>query len=730
MVATPTQKHRPLEVVTPLGPDALLLKGFTGREGLSQLFDFQLDLVAENNRKIPFEQLLGQPAGIRLALSNGKHRFFHGIVSRMSQGRQDQRYTHYRAQMVPQLWLLSKRVQSRIFQHRTVPQILAEVLQGLSVSCQIQGKFEPRDYCVQYRESDFAFASRLMEEEGIYYFFTHTKDKHQLVLANSPSSHPEVPELPEAIYDELEGGVRDEFRVHEWEKVQELRSGKTTLWDHCFELPGQNLQGQRSIGAPVQVGKVAHRQQLPSNQALEIYDYPGDYAGRFDGIDKGGAERPGELKKIFEDNQRTARIRMEQEALPGLVIHGASNCRQLVSGHQFNLQRHFDADGPYVLTTVEHFAQFDQQFDSGSSGDLDYRNRFRCVPLALPFRPPRVTPQPRVEGTQTAVVVGPKGEEIFTDKYSRVKVQFHWDRQGKNDADSSCWVRVATNWAGKQWGFIQIPRIGQEVIVDFLEGDPNQPIIIGSVYNAETMPPFKLPEKKMISGTKSNSYKGGGGYNELSFDDTKGKEKINVHAQFDMVTTVEHDDTQTVHRNREIKVDGTHTETITQATKITIEKGIYEHDVAKGTSTSHVKDKVTENYDATQDTTVQSNITITSTGGGIKVQAPGDAKTVPPAGEIMILAAKKITLVTGSSSLTMEDNGKITLAGVNVIVTGDADIQESAPKITLAGSEEVTMGVGPQSVTCDTAQVATSGSAIKATAVGVHEIVGAMVKIN
>src|SRR5262249_52885134 len=271
------------------------------------------------------------------------------------------------------------------------------------------------------------------------------------------------------------------------------------------------------------------------------YDWPGAYAQRFDGIDKGGGDQPAELQKIFEDNKRTANIRMQQEAVPSLVIHGASNCRQLVSGHKFTLatgpgDRQTQAlkpEGAYVLTTISHFAKGGAPFQSGGEPAFEYHNNFTCIPLALPFRPPRTTPKPVMGGSQTAVVVGPSGpEEIFTDKYSRVKVQFHWDRQGKYNADSSCWIRVATAWAGKSWGQMNIPRIGHEVIVDFLEGDPDNPIIIGSVYNAENMPAETLPAGRKVCGlvTRTNE-SSGGGYNKITCDDTKGKEQIMIHGQ-------------------------------------------------------------------------------------------------------------------------------------------------------------------------------------------------------
>jgi type VI secretion system secreted protein VgrG len=535
------QASRPLEIITSLGKDALFLVGFEGCEGVSQLFRFQLDLLAENRREIPFDKLLAQKVTIRLALGGGKNRYFNGMVSRFSQGMRDETFTRYEAEIVPDLWLLTRQTQSRIFQHQSVPDILKKVLERLDVRFELSGEFHPRNYCVQYRESDFAFASRLMEEEGIYYFFKHTDGGHQLVVANSPQSHPETPEASTIIFDELRGGNRPEFRITEWEKVQEIRAGKVTLWDHSFELPHSHLQADRVTVASVPVGKATHSLKLPGAERREIYDYPGAYAQRFDGINRGGGDRPEELRKIYQDNQRTAGIRMQQEALPGLRIQGASNCRQFVSGHKFMLTRHFNADGTYVVTGVQHHCGLGDQGHSGDGVVMNYQNRFTCIPLALPFRPARTTPRPHVEGIQTAVVVGPDGEEIFTDRYGRVKIQFHWDRQGQHDADSSCWVRVAQPSAGKRWGTFFWPRIGQEVVVHFLEGDPDRPIILGSVYNAEQMPPYlgqgpdpKHPHDNKLSGIKTCTTPGGEGFNELRFDDTKGKEQIFIHAQKDL----------------------------------------------------------------------------------------------------------------------------------------------------------------------------------------------------
>ncbi len=556
------QANRPLTFDCPLGADKLFLRGLTGREGISKLFRFQLDLIADNKTPVPFESILGQKVTAHVALAAGGKRHFNGFCSRISQGARDPRlnnFTAYTIEIVPGFWLLSRVAQSRIFQHMSVPDILKKVLAPLSPSLEIKGTFEKRDYCAQYRETDFNFASRLMEEEGIYYYFKHSDGDHKMVIANTPSSHVDLPGPSALIFEGVLGGKRDEDRVIDWEKVQELRSGKYTLHDHSFELPHKNLEAQKTIQESVSIGTVSHKLKVGGNDKFEIYDYPGEYAQRFDGVDKGGGDQPAELQKIFADNQRTVAIRMEEEAVPSIRIRGASNVRQMVAGHKFTLQRHFNADGgPYVVTDISHDVSGAGEFRPGETGHFEYRNEFFCIPLALPFRPPRVTPKPVVPGTQTAVIVGPPGEEIFVDKYSRVKVQFHWDREGKHDPDSSCWMRVASHWAGRQWGLVHIPRIGQEVVVDFLEGDPDQPIIVGSVYNADMMPPYKLPLNKTLSGLKSQSSLGGtlSNFNEIRFEDKKGKEQLFVHAEKNMDEIVNNASAESVYGNKHLTVGG------------------------------------------------------------------------------------------------------------------------------------------------------------------------------
>ena len=533
---TYTQANRPLAVTTPLGEDILLLTGFRGHEAISQLFSFQLDLLAEGESEIRFDGIMGQNVTVELRLAGEEKRYLNGIVKRFTQGARDETFAHtfvrFRAELVPKLWLLTKKVRSRIFQHLSVPDILREVLSGLDVAYEISGSYYERDYCVQYRESDFDFASRLMEEEGIYYFFKHANGSHQMVVTDVPDQHPSIPGQSSVIYEQVSGGVQ-EMRVTTWEKTQELRSGEYTLWDHCFELPDNHIEAKEKTIDSVTVGEVTHKLSVGGNNELEIYDYPGGYAQRFDGVDRHGVPRPQDLQEILEDRERTVKVRMEQEEAATLEISGASNCGPFVAGHEFTLERHFDADGSYLLTRIEHDAHLEGTYRTGQELPFSYENRFTCIPVALPYRPPRVTHKPVIAGTQTATVVGPKGEEMFVDKYGRVKVQFHWDREGKKDGDSSCWLRVAQVWAGDRWGAFFWPRIGHEVVVTFEEGDPDQPMIVGSVYNAENMPWFTLPANKELGGFKSASMRGKArkNFNGIVFNDEKGHEHLSVHSE-------------------------------------------------------------------------------------------------------------------------------------------------------------------------------------------------------
>jgi type VI secretion system secreted protein VgrG len=528
---TYTQENRLISVETPLGKDVLLLQGFTGREGISRLFHFQADLLSTNNA-ISFANIVGERVTIKVRLADGGERYFNGFVSRFAQSGSDERFTHYQMEVVPWLWFLTRNADCRIFQNMTIPDIVQQVFKDRGFTDfknSLTGSFETREYCVQYRETDFNFVSRLMEQYGIFYYFEHEEKKHTLVLANSPTAHQPCPHQSEARFDHVVGDWHDEDVVTAWQVDQELRTGKYTLTDYNFETPSTSLLSSDPTVFSVD-----------GNTKYEIYDYPGIHLTKSQG-------------------DTITKIRMQEEETPHLVATGTSVCRVFTSGYKFNLSEHVrkDMNEEYVLTEIQHTATVRESYTLGDATTGEqYTNHFTCIPASVPYRPPRITPKPFVQGPQPALVVGKSGEEIWVDKYGRVVVQFYWDRIGKDNEKSSCWVRVSQPWAGKNWGAMWIPRIGQEVIVSFLEGDPDRPLITGRVYNAEQTVPYDLPDHQTVSTFKSRSSKGGGSdnFNEIRFEDKKGSEQIFINAEKDMDLRVEKDSREYVGANRHLIV--------------------------------------------------------------------------------------------------------------------------------------------------------------------------------
>jgi type VI secretion system secreted protein VgrG len=452
-----------------------------------------------------------------------------------------------------------------------------------------------------------------------------------------------------------------------------------TLWDYTFQSPDKTCMATQNTLDTVQAGTVLHK--LSVNQtSWEHYDYPGGYAKRFDGIDKSGGEQSSELNNIFSDNSRVAGIRMQAETAGSLTILGEGLHPGFTPGYTFTLQSHFTDNGEFTLLAVDHDAH--QPFGSDTE-PYRYTNRFRAIPKALPYRPPQTTPAPVVHGPQTAVVVGASGEEITTDKYGRVKVQFHWDRQGSNDINSSCWLRVATFWAGTQWGGVHVPRIGQEVVVAFLEGDPDQPIVVGSVYNSNNMPPYTLPDNKTQSGVKSRSSTGGGAsnYNEIFFEDKMGSEILRIHAEKDQFHEVEHDDTQTVGHDRMTTIDHDETREVKNNRTTTID--VDETKTVKGKETITITGNQTlEIQQGNQSNTLdQGNQSTTLSMGNQSNQLNmGNQSTKCDLGSINMEAMQSITLTVGGSKITIDQMG-VTIQGMMIKVNADIQYQEQAVMI-------------------------------------------------
>ena len=522
------QEERFIKIKTPLGDDVLLLQSFAGTEAISRPFAFHLELLSEK-KDIAFNDIVGKAVTIQLRLGDDSDRNFNGFVSRFVQGLSDSKFTHYQMEIVPWLWMLTRKADCRIFQKMTAPDVIAKVFKDggfTDFKNSLTGSFEELEYCVQYRESDFNFVSRLMQQFGIFYYFEHEESKHTLVMANSPSAHQPCPGQANADYNQVSGGLEDADVVSSWQAAQELRTGKYSLDDYNFKTPNVELvSSEPTVFAN-------------ANGKFETYDYPGLFLNKAQG-------------------QTAAKIRMQEEEVQHKILFGAGVCRAFAPGYKFELHEHYrpDMNASYVLTEVQHQATVGDSYTyEGDQKGEKYTNKFACIPAEVPFRPPRTTPKPFVQGPQPAVVVGRSGEEIYTDEFGRVKVQFFWDRVGKKDENSTCWIRTSQPWAGKNWGAMWIPRIGQEVIVSFLEGDPDQPIITGRVYNADQTIPYKLPDNQTVSSFMSNSSKGGGGYNELRFEDKKGSEQLYIQAEKDLDVRVKNDSRELVGNDRSLIV--------------------------------------------------------------------------------------------------------------------------------------------------------------------------------
>jgi type VI secretion system secreted protein VgrG len=526
-----TQDKRSIAIQTPLGKDALLLRALRGEEGLSRLFRFELELLSQQGA-VDLAQVMGKAATIGVRRSDGSDRFFNGIISRMSLMGGEGSFTVYRAEMVPWTWLLTRTTDCRIFRNLSVPGIIEKVFKDLGFQDfknQLQKPYPLREFTVQYRETDFNFVSRLMEQLGIYYFFEHENGKHTLVLADVSVENPAFPDFEKARFRASKGDSYESEIVTQFAQSVEIRPTKYALGSYNFETPNVNLGvNVESMFAPEKGTK------------YEVYDFPGGYLKRVDG-------------------EGLVKLRIEEQEAQMVTFRGSSTCRGLAAGFKFDLTDNpvKELNQPYLVTGVVHSAS-EASYIPGAKdkGSGPYQNSFTTIPLSVPFRPVRVTPRPIINGVQTAVVVGKKGEEFWVDKFGRVKVQFFWDREGKRDENSSCWVRVSQNWAGRRFGALFLPRIGQEVLVEFLEGDPDNPIITGRVYNGDQATPYNLPAEQTKVTLKTNSSKGGGGFNELRFDDKKGNEQIFIHSQRDLDFIVERQSRELVNEERHFIVTG------------------------------------------------------------------------------------------------------------------------------------------------------------------------------
>lgn len=673
-----TQDNKPLAVETPLGKDKLLLASFTGSEAISDLFNFELELVSEDGGIKPAD-IIGKPVGFCIRRPDGKTRWFHGFVAAFVYAGFNDRLYFYRAQVVPWLWFLTKASDCRIFEtekSKNAREIIDKLLSGLGFSdykWDLKRTPEKREYCVQYRETHFDFLARLLSEEGIFWYFLHEQNKHTLVLTDHPgglcdSKDADLELNTNASHSEETNNLRS------WRRNWQLTTGRYTHTDYNFETPSTSLLVDKNSVV-----------SLTGNSKLEYYDFPGTY----------GTMAQGDSLAI---------LRIEAEEARHDNASGESTCSFFSPGARFTIKAHYDpaeVGKKWALVSVQHQASIGGAwFSSDGASDFLYTNSFNCLPATTPFRP-TLRPAPAIHGIQTALVVGPSGEELYTDRYGRVKVQFYWDRLGKKNERSSAWIRVSQVHAGKGWGMMDLPRIGEEVIVSFLEGNPDRPIIIGRVYNGENAPPFALPAEKTRRGNTTKSHKASG-YNELSMDDTAGKEQLRINAQYNMDTNVNNNQTLNVGVDRKNKIGGNEDITIGKDQTVTIdanqtikigskmkltvgsdqqiEVGANRKDDVKADETSTVGGK--------QSLTVGSDRTI-SVSGKQAVTVTGDA-TLASSAKIKIEATASIELICGGSTIKISPTG-IEIKGPMITVEGTATATMKALNTTVQGSALLTL---------------------------------------
>lgn len=665
-----SQAGRPIRLKSKVAGDALVPRNVSGEEAVSRPFSFELDMVSLDTA-IDGEKMIGSEATISIDIPGGGERLISGIFSRFSAGGRDaDGLSSYRGELVPAFWFYTLSMENRIFQNLTVPDIVEKVVKSAPNSPfkvdfrnDCKESYQKREYCVQYDETHFDFVSRLLEEEGIFYYFEHSSSGHTMVIADSASKIEACPVVHElSMLKAGAGSTGEGNRVFDFEREDIAVTGahRATEWDPIADKRYSDATGAKGIGK---------RDEYPSRA-----------------VDQDGAYHYATLHAGAAESQR-------------IRAAGTSNSPALQSGKSFDLTDHFrrDANQSYLLTAVHHSASMPVAVrgTSGSEG-FEYRNSFTAIPATLTFRPPRVTPRSVIHGSQTAKVVGKKGEEIWVDKYGRVKVAFHWDIAGTTDETASCWVRVSSAWAGHGFGWIQLPRVGEEVIVDFLEGDPDRPIITGRVYNGTNMPPWALNANQTRAGLRTRSSKQGGekNVNELYFEDKKGEEQVFLHAERALVTEVEADETRTVGHDRTTTIQNADTRTVKEADDTTtVEKGNQSIEIKMG-NRSLVLGQGNESIEIKQgDQSIEIKMGNQSLELGMGNQSiklkMGNQTTKADLGSISSEAMQKIELKVGQSSIVVDQMG-VQIKGMTVKIQGQMQTEVKGLMTTVSGDAMLT----------------------------------------
>jgi len=694
-----TQDNSWASIETPLGKDVLLFRRMAGVEELGRIFQYELELCSEN-QDIKFDDIIGQNVTVRMNYDDSEARYINGVLSRFSRTQEVEDLTYYQATIVPSLWMLTRTADCRIYQNMDAVAIIKDVLKEQGIT-DVEYKlgsttFPTREFTVMYRESYFNFISRLMEQEGIYYYFTHGDGKHTLVLINASSLHEARPGFETMEFNPRDRGSIDQDSIYYWIEMGQFDANKFSYWDYNLETPKSNLEGS---------GEVPRNYTIP--ESLSRFDYPGMYSEAGDGA-------------------AYAKYRAEEFQVDYQTFKAESIIRGTACGALFAMTNYplASQNTDYIITaTTINVVGDDYTTAPIDDQKLDpFKCSFTAIRKTEQFRSERITPWPTVKGPQTAVVVGESGQEIHTDEYGRIRVQFHWDRYGGKNQDSSCFIRLAQNWAGKNWGAVMLPRIGHEVVVEFLEGNPDRPIVVGSLYNADNKPPYALPDNQTMMVLKSNSSIGGEGFNEIRFQDEKDEEQIFVHGQknfdkrilndsFEWVgndhhlqvindrkekvdndkhETVGRDHIEKIGRDHNLVIEGKEAISITDSHSHTVEG-----DVIQVYKANHSEEVTGDYYLKADNIVIEAGTNVTIKVGDSYIAIESSGITIGTTGTIEFLADEDVVTEAGGDC-TMSADGDITLEATGEgSFAGDGGLTlESSATAELTSSSTTVNGDG------------------------------------
>lgn len=708
---TYTQANRPYKITTPLGNDVLLLAEFTGEEQVASLYRWTVRAWSTKTTIAPSELLL-KAVSLSLQLPEGGQRTVHGVVSRFAQtGSARDDLVEYELEIVPPHWVLALEESFEIFQNKSVRDICGDLLKGTPFEWKLVRTLDPRPYCFRYRESRWACASRLLEQEGIWYRFDNSGSEAKLVLADTSASAQPAWNTAQLVFDT---DARREGRLMGLTMQATPFVGETRVRSASEFLATRNVGNVVASGGefkpPADAKAYLFEQQLTAHRS---------------GITHSGGDSASDASKLPDDTKVYARLRQEQAESLAVVYRGTSTYVGLQSGAKTKVTAHPAAalNVELFVLGVTHRGSNGSYFSGG--GQASYENSFEAIPAGTPYRPPRRTPWPRVAGSHVGTVVGPEGEEIYTDKHGRVQVVFKWDLDDSKKLDRSCWIRVAQPFAGQNFGAVFLPRIGHEVIVDFLDGDPDNPVVVGSLYNGANLPPWKLPDNKTQSGVRTKSTLKGGAdnFNELRFEDKKGEELVYVQAEKDLTTLVKNDETRDVRHNR--------TTTITNDDVRTVKEGVDTHTIEKGKQTITVADNDREiSVAKNQMVTIGENHTVSI--GKDQTTDIGENDTTTVGSNLELTVGSNASITVGSNQETSVGSKRTETVGADAkdTIGGKYEIKVDGSAMTVTSAMKIELKVGGSSIIIDMSGVTIKAPMIKIEGQAMAQIKAPMTQVN